>query len=126
MTNLGTEHPATREVAHGHCLTPRGQRLRAVPILWDSTTTFGGRNPLTMAHGSEPKGNLSMATVMATVKARRAWNKGEQTLAVFQTAFPLSCTAEFDGECRCNFSIPRDGCLDGCAGPNPCSETCDI
>jgi len=67
-----------------------------------------------------------MATVMATVKARRAWNRGERTLAVYETAFPLECTADFDGYCRCNFTIPRDGCLDGCVGPNPCSETCDI
>jgi len=80
-----------------------------------------------MAHGSEPKGNLSMDKVMATVKARRAWNKGQRTLAVFETAFPWDCTADFDGYCHCNYSTTlATGCKPGCAGPNPCSETCDI
>ena len=44
----------------------------------------------------------------------------------FRRAFPEDCTENFDGICRCSKVSTNTGCKPGCAGPNPCSETCDI
>ena len=60
-----------------------------------------------------------LAGTVSRTKAQRA----------FQRAFPEECTEAFDGICRCKYGISpssNPGCKPGCAGPNPCSDTCDI
>jgi hypothetical protein len=47
-------------------------------------------------------------------------------LARWVASNPEECTEDFDGYCRCDFTVPLPGCKPGCVGPNPCSETCDI